>query len=167
MKIYTAHSRTAPTGDPARDPDGLIFVKDGFSIWAALFPLPWFLINLMWIPLLAYLALSIGFSIVVQLLGIPDSAVFPSALVLGLLIGFEANNIRRWSLSSKGYRLIGIGSGATREECERRIYEKLAATAARPVPAVPDLMTDAGHPVSQRASSGRAPIVGLFPEPGR
>ncbi|MEM8876320.1 MAG: DUF2628 domain-containing protein [Pseudomonadota bacterium] len=167
MKVYTAHSRTAPTGDPARDTDGLVFVKDGFSIWAALFPLPWFLINLMWIPLLVYLALSIGFSVLAQSLGFSDSTVFLIALVLGLLIGFEANTIRRWSLSSKGYRLVGIGSGSTREECERRVYEKLVAAAARPISTGPGPGLEGADTASPRLSVSQAPIVGLFPEPGR
>ena len=166
MKVYTAHSRTGLTGDPARDSDGLVFVKDGFSLWAALFPLPWLLINRMWIPFLVYLALSIGFSVVVQAIGWSDGAVFPVAVVLALLIGFEANGLRRWSLGAKGYQMVALGSGTSREECERRIYEKIAAFASQktsPIEATGSERTASTAP----AASKPRPIVGLFPEPGR
>jgi hypothetical protein len=167
MKVYTAHSKTAPSGDLARDTDRLVFVKDGFSIWAAVFPFLWFVINRMWIPLLAYLALSIGFRALAQGMGLSDGSIFPIAVVLGLLIGFEANSLHRWSLSAKGYRLVSIGSGTTREECERRVYEKLVDAADKPPMDTrgPSLGSEPIMPPTPTTKP--APIVGLFPEPGR
>jgi hypothetical protein len=167
MKIYTAHSRSPLSGDPARDTDGLVFVKDGFSIWAAVFPLLWFLANRMWLPLLGYLALSIGVSFLAQGLGLSDGAVFPIALALGLLIGFEANTLRRWSLSRKGYSIVAIGSGATRDECERRIYQKIVGAAGQP--AISERVSGAPSGTApipmQKTSEGSRAIVGLFPGP--
>lgn len=167
MKIYTAHSKTNVMGDPARDTERLVFVKDGFSLWAAVFPFIWLLINRMWIPLLVYLALSIAFSALVQALGLSDGAIFPIAIVLGLLIGLEANGLRRWSLSAKGYRMVGIGSGATREECERRIYEKLVAAAATSGMTIQQTVGDTETTAATVPTGKPTPVVGLFPEPGR
>ena len=167
MKVYTAHSKTNVMGDPERDTEGLVFVKDGFSIWAAVFPFVWLLINRMWIPLLVYLALSIGFSALVQALGLSDGAIFPIAIVLGLLIGFEANGLRRWSLSAKGYRMVAIGSGATREECERRIYEKLVAAAAPLGATIQQTVGDTETTAATVPTGKPTHVVGLFPEPGR
>jgi hypothetical protein len=167
MKVYTAHSRTPLSGDPARDTDALVFVKDGFSLWAAILPLPWFLVNRMWLPVLGYLALSIGLSFLTRSLGLSDGAVFPVVLAIGLLIGFEANALRRWSLSRKGYSIVAIGSGATREDCERRVYDKIVAAASEPTLSrrigTSDDATSGTPGVSP--SQGSRSIVGLFPGP--
>jgi hypothetical protein len=173
MKVYTAHSRKPDSADLARDTDSLVFVKDGFSLWAAVVPLLWLLFNRMWIPLLGYLALTIGFSALTRGLGLSDAAVFPAALALGLLIGFEANALRRWSLERKGYRMVAIGVGATRDECERNIYQKLVArgqpggsVGADRAGTSSDGLPAASRP-GAKAAQQPAPIVGLFPEPGR
>jgi hypothetical protein len=167
MKVYTAHSRSPLSGDPARDTDGLVFVKDGFSIWAAVFPLVWFLVHRMWFPVLGYLAFSIGFSFLTRALGLSDGAIFPVALVLGLLIGFEANTLRRWSLARKGYAIVAIGSGATREECERRIYEKIVGAAQLPSVSerVSGVAGNAAPDAPRKTSDTSRAIVGLFPGP--
>ncbi|MFM8616096.1 MAG: DUF2628 domain-containing protein [Alphaproteobacteria bacterium] len=39
MRVWTVHQRPAMTGKPART----VMVREGFSWWAALFPLFWFL----------------------------------------------------------------------------------------------------------------------------
>ena len=42
---------------------------------------------------------------------------------LNLLIGFEADALRRWALDRKGWQMLGSVSGRTVDECERRFFD--------------------------------------------
>jgi len=44
-------------------------------------------------------------------------------IAIHLLIGFEGDAIRRWTLRRNGYALVGSVSGRSRDECERRFIE--------------------------------------------
>ena len=52
MKTFTAHMPPA-SGNKQRDALQTVFVKDGFSIWAFLFPHLWLLVHRMWLVLVA------------------------------------------------------------------------------------------------------------------
>jgi hypothetical protein len=46
-----------------------------------------------------------------------------AVLALNLLIGFEADTLRRWTLARRGWRTLGAVSGKTAAECERRFFD--------------------------------------------
>jgi hypothetical protein len=102
MRVWTVHLRPALAGKPART----VIVREGFSWWAALFPLLWFLAKRLWIVAALYLALA-------TLLGfVLPSSISPWAMVaLQILAGFEARNLQRWALERQGFRLMGVVQG--------------------------------------------------------
>ena len=44
-------------------------------------------------------------------------------MALNLLIGLEADTLRRWALERRGWRTLGSVTGKTAAECERRFFE--------------------------------------------
>ena len=46
-----------------------------------------------------------------------------AAFALHLLIGFEADTLRRWGLERRGWHTVGTVSGKTAAECERRFFD--------------------------------------------
>jgi len=108
-------------GDPAAT-GRLQFVPDSFSPLAFLFSIPWLLIHRMWLVLLGYLAASL----VIEGLafGLGGAAAAIAGFAIAVLFGFEAQNLRCWSLQRKGWRLLAVSEGANREEAEYRFFAK-------------------------------------------
>jgi hypothetical protein len=102
--------------DPASEAERMVFVKDGFSLAALLVPFLWLLWNRMWLPLLAYIAYLIGLSLVELQFGQVVSTIIAAGC--GILLALEANNLRRWSLGAKGWRIVGEAIGRNRDEAE-------------------------------------------------
>lgn len=123
MKTFTVHEPPITAADRLERAEQLVFVEDGFS-WTAAFLAPlWLLANRLWLPFLAYLV-AMGLLLVV-IWGVGSSQNIAEWLVLAghVLIGFEADSIRRWSLKRQDYTMIASVSGRTTNECERRFFE--------------------------------------------
>ncbi len=152
-KAFTVHERPDPAA--ARDDRAgeLLFVKDGFSLFAALLPPIWMLANRLWLVLAGYIAIVLVLVIVFGLLGIPDFWLSYASLALNLLVGFEADSLIRWTLDRRAWRQIANVTGATNEECERRFFENWLPT----VPAVsPANFTPPGTPGGIETSTSDA-----------
>jgi hypothetical protein len=123
MRTYTIHERPDPAADRVDRAEGLVFVKDGFSWMAALFAPPWLLLHRLWWPLLAYVVVAAAFQLV-QLTDTFDKRWLGLAVfALNVLVGFEADTLRRWGLERRGWRVVGTVSGKTAAECERRFFD--------------------------------------------
>lgn len=121
MLTYTVHEPPNPPSDRIDRAEGLVFVKDGFSWMAALFTPIWLLVYRLWWPLLGYVVLT---GVVLQLAARLDSDwAGLASLALHVLIGLEADSLRRWQLDRRGWRTVGSVTGRTSEECERRFFE--------------------------------------------
>jgi hypothetical protein len=61
----------------------------------------------------------------IRLLDVAPPA-WPSLLSLALhiLVGFEADTLRRWSLDRRGWTMLGSVSGKNAAECERRFFNQ-------------------------------------------
>jgi hypothetical protein len=178
MAIYTVLAPGARDGAalPA-DPMRLVFVREGFS-WAALFVAElWLLYRRMWLVFVLYVAVLVAAFLVDRAIGGPFVSVF---LVLGhLLFALEGNEIRRWSLAGKGYRIIDVTEGKGLAEAEIRYFTaREAAMAARvdpapvPPPALPPRPVAPAAPLRPIAPQGpvmpsteAGDVVGLFPPP--
>ncbi len=164
MPVYTVHG---PLGEQANRPqsDRLVFIRDGFHFWAALFGPLWFLAHRLWLALLGYVVAVVVLVAVLALLHVdPQSRVFVFLLV-ALLTGFEAASLQRWSYSRGLWRLLDVVVAKNRDAAEHRFFalrSEADAGAAAPV--------DRGAPPPVRPSAGGAgpygDIVGLFPTPG-
>jgi hypothetical protein len=93
VRSFTAHIR------PGRAP---VLVAEGTSFWALLFPLPWLLVNGLWIPAALWLALAAAAGALGAVL---PAAGLAAALALALGTGVFARDLRRFVLALRGYVL--------------------------------------------------------------
>lgn len=108
-----------------KDADRIRFVPDSYSWMATFLSLPWLLWNRMWLIALAYVALALGLDLAVIAFDLPVPPL--AAVLLSILIGLEANSLRRWSLEKDGWRPAGIVCGQNLAEAEIRFFRQLAA----------------------------------------
>lgn len=122
MNIYTVHEPPDPPADRLDRADSHVFVKDGFTWAAALLTPFWLLANRMWIVLAAYVAGVAALQLGVAWIGAGQQ--FKSLLMIAVhvLIGLEADTLKRWTLDRRGWRLIGSVVGRNWAECERRFF---------------------------------------------
>jgi hypothetical protein len=180
MAIFTVLAPPAGDGDAATDPMKTVFVKDGFSWPALFFAVIWMIYRRMWLVLVLYVAVGLAAAFVAQRTG-GDVAGF--ALVLAhVLFALEANNLRRWTLERRGFRLVGVVEGRNIEEAEVRYFASLdggdAVAAAPPTPPTPPTSPAPParptpppmpgvlyRPDPVRPSAEAGDVVGLFPAP--
>lgn len=123
MKSFTVHEQPEPPADRLERAEQLVFVKDGFSWAAALFAPVWLLVHRLWWALLGYAGVVILLQLLGRLVGGDQRWFGLAGLAVGLLIGFEADTLRRWSLARRGWQMLGSVSGKSQDECERRFFE--------------------------------------------
>ncbi|MFZ1107902.1 MAG: DUF2628 domain-containing protein [Rhodomicrobium sp.] len=123
MIIYTVHESQRPAESIEARSEGVVFVKEGFTIWGFLFGPFWLLYNRLWFEFIAALVLSATLGAVLMEFGPKEQAAAIVDLLLALLIGFEGNELLRWNLQRKGYAFLGAVVGRTRLECERRFFD--------------------------------------------
>lgn len=166
MAVYTVHQPPARHADPLPDAERIVFVRDGFSFWAFLVAPIWMLWHRMWLVLLGYVVIVGGIEAALSALGASRMALSVLGLFIALLIGLEASTLRRLNLRRRGFRDVGIVSGADREDAERRFFGAWTAdprsggTAAAPPPAPPPIPAASAH------GSHNPEVIGLFPQPG-
>ncbi|MFN0193181.1 MAG: DUF2628 domain-containing protein [Aestuariivirga sp.] len=111
MAIYSVH------GDPSK-PEDAVFVREGFSFAAFIFQPFWALWNRMWVT--AAILFAIGISI--STLNFSSTVQSLTSLMIALIFGAIANDLRRRTLSLKGKEDLGLVSGDSFEEAELRFY---------------------------------------------
>ena len=123
MQSYTIHEHPTPPSERIDRGERLMFVKDGFSVFAAAFSPVWMIANGLWLVLLGYLVLLAGLQIAFEVLGAGSGTQAAVALGLNLLVGFEADSLKRWTLGRRGWQIVGTVTGENRTVCERRFFE--------------------------------------------
>lgn len=141
MRFYTVHE------NPTRrnEDDRVVLVREGFSFGAFFIPLLWAIYRRAWIAIPAYVALAgllmvllimfdagnwtlqyalgalgTGFPL---LLGLhPHPAVASLAVLITALLGFEANDLRRFALARRGYRVVDVVAANSLVEAERAYF---------------------------------------------
>lgn len=123
MITYTVHEPPQSPPDRIDRAQSLAFIKDGFSVWAAAFTPFWMMAHKLWLALAIYVAVAVLVEVGLWALGIGQQ---PAAIILGalhLIVGYEADTIRRWTLDRRGWRMIASVNGRNAEDCERRFFE--------------------------------------------
>jgi hypothetical protein len=119
MRLYTVQCRA---GGPAGDPD-VVLIKEGFC-WPALFiPLLWALYHRLWWGVAAYIAVAGVLGAAVELAGLAEPVQTVVMFGLALLVGWSANDWRRWTLDRAGYRSCGVIMGRRLIEAEARLFD--------------------------------------------
>ncbi len=119
----------SPPGGDAQD-EGNRFIKDGFSLWAAVFPFLWALSKRLYVEALVLLALQSGVFLATQdaRLELPASAF---SLILGLLWGFEARNWLAGRLEKAGWQQRAIIVASSLGDAEAMFYGGAATARLR------------------------------------
>ncbi len=121
--------------------DDVVFLREGFSWWALLFPLPWLVIKGMWIVLL--IAMSAQFLIwaAAEALGFGQAMQVILSLAINLILAFEGKDLLRWTYERRGLSERGLVEAQDIDEAEYRFFTEigLPASAAPAPPAAPPL----------------------------
>jgi hypothetical protein len=113
MNIYCVYN------DSSKNQDELIIVKEGFSIYAAVFNLLWALYHKMWLVVL------IG--IIVSLCAMPLEKLglyYLYDMTILLIFSFFASDIRGCYATRSGYVLADVVTALDEEEAELKYYYK-------------------------------------------
>ncbi len=110
MRVYTAHLRadSAP-----------VLVREGFSWGALIFGPLWLLAHRAWIT--AVLALC-AWVLIVALPGLPERWLF--GVLFAWALGLWGNDVRRWSLSRRGYLLAHVVAARDRDAAFARLLDR-------------------------------------------
>jgi hypothetical protein len=166
VTVYSVYQPPSEAPGLAERADRLAFVKEGFS-WPALFvPLLWLIYYRMWIELIVLVLLYIALPVVfgTDLRG--ETLAGWASLAIAVLFGFEANDLRSFSLERRGYRLAGVASGRDRTEAERSFFHAWLPQQGK-VARAPER---AGEPRREGETTPLVPregeeVIGLFPRP--
>jgi hypothetical protein len=117
-RVYTVHLNPH-SNRPERD---AIFVREGFNWAAAFFGLIWALRYRMWWPAAGMLAYLLALAAAETFLPLDPVRVIVFDTAFAVLVGFEANDMRRRALEARGFVEEGIAAGADIDDAELRWY---------------------------------------------
>ena len=163
MKTYTLHvpADTAP-GDPAAL-DKATLVKDGFSWGAFFFSFLWLFAHRLWLAGLIVLVAMGALAALLQGLRVGTTAAFWAWLLFAVLVGLEANSLRRWTLTRRGRPAVDVVSGGDRDDAETKAFSRWLGESSAGGPA-PAWRASPAVPAAYRRPE---PVIGLFPEAER
>jgi len=119
----------------------------------------------MWLVLLIYLIVAVGVEVALRFAGVQSGVMAVVELLIALLVGIEAGNLRRFTLARRGWKNVAVVSGTNLEDAERRFFDVWAREprTRREEHATPGSPPPVPQPaVRPPQSSG---VIGLFPEP--
>lgn len=172
MRFYTVHENPERRDEDER----IVLVREGFS-WGAFFvPLLWTLHRRCWPALVLYACVAgllltalllfdaadqaLNYAMGAIVLGLPalvsfypDPGIGLTALLVCALLGFEANDLRRWLLARRGYHVTAVVSGRSLLEAEAAYFT--AKGQPPPASSAPDMLA----PAAWRAARHRPQSV--------
>ena len=123
MLIYTVHdSPYWALDEDALPGEGAVFIREGFCWAAFVVPLVWALWHRLWLVAAGLVAASVALNAALDLLGLGEAVKVLCGLGLLVLIGFEANDLRRWTLGRRSWRQLGLVAGRSVGEAEHRFF---------------------------------------------
>jgi hypothetical protein len=166
MPVYTVH---APASDPQASvaTDGFVFVRDGFHVWAFIAGVFWLAYYRLWLALAGCLGLIIAAIVALVLLHAGGGTSLLVLLLIGLLLGFEAASLRRWTLSRRNWRQLDIVVADDEEAAERRFFDRWTVNQPSVGGYMPTIDRGAPPPARRSGSPHRSEIFGLFPGASR
>src|SRR5262249_42915731 len=123
MSVYTVYEPPLKAHESAPDPERFVFVRDGFSFWAFLLAPFWLLRYRLWLAFIGYVIVTIALQIALRWIGASPTVTVIVAALLSLLVGFEAATLRRFTLSRRGWRNVGLVVGDDVDSAERRFFD--------------------------------------------
>ena len=123
VQSYTVHEGPHAPAERAARAEALVFVKDGFTVPAFAGAPVWLASHRMWWPLAGYVGLLALVGGLVYAFDLSEIYLLLALLGLHLLIGFEADALKRQALDADGYATLGAVTGKGALECERRFFD--------------------------------------------
>ncbi len=161
MRLFTVYLPSVSSAPgPAGVLDDAVFVRDGFHFWAFILGPLWCLWRGLWLPALAILALSAVLMGIGAVLHLSSETQILTQLVLAVIVGLEAPNLRRFGLRRRGYE--ERGNVAARDVAEAEAIFFREAPSAQPAPQA--ALPPAPGPVFAGRTPAGEDVVGLFPE---
>jgi hypothetical protein len=124
--LHAQHAASVPATRPAPWPE---LVPEGFSIVACLLPPLWFLLHRLWLALVIWLALSILAAFL-----LPGGLLPYVTTAAQVLVGLQAQDIRRWTLARRGRPVSGVVVARNAEAALLRVLEARPDLARSVVP---------------------------------
>ena len=165
MSVYTVYEPPLRAHESAPDPERFVFVRDGFSFWAFSLAPFWMLRHRLWLAFVAYVIVALALLIGLRFIAASGALTIVVSVLLAVLVGFEAATLRRFKLTRRGWRNVGIIVGDDLESAERRFFDAwVYKSSVEKANLGPGASPPAwGAPLSRRTSSD---VIGLFPQSG-
>jgi hypothetical protein len=128
MAWFTAHSKDGKSADD------VVFLREGFSWWALLFPLLWLAFKGMWIVLVIAFAAQFLIWAIAEALGFGEAMRLIFSLTINLILGFQGNELLRWTYERRGFREVGLIEAPDLEEAEYRFFTEIGLPEASDAP---------------------------------
>jgi Protein of unknown function (DUF2628) len=119
MAWFTVHSKDGKSADD------VVFLREGFNWWALLFPLLWLTIKGMWIVLIIALAAQFLIWAIAEALGFGEAMRLISSLAINLILGFQGNELLRWTYERRGFSEVALVAAPDLEEAEYRFFTEI------------------------------------------
>ena len=116
MAVYTVHKK------PDAAPDDVTLVPEGFNVRAFLFTVLWALWNRLWVLACVIAVVLVAATTLPAYFGLSAEVAAIMQLAASLLFGFEANDLRRFTLARSGYEQVAMISGSSLAEAELRYF---------------------------------------------
>jgi hypothetical protein len=173
MPVYTVHAPDATDAGIVAT-DKFVFVRDGFHLWALVFGPLWLVAHRLWLALIGWIVALAVVDLAMTALGAGGAAIFLANVLIGLLMGFEAASLQRWTLSRRHWRQLDIVVADDEEAAERRFFDRWTAKQrglsndqwASDRGGPPPTRDVPGQPFSKPPPLAQSEIIGLFPQPG-
>lgn len=122
MVTFNVYEPPNASANRLESAEQLVFVRDGFSWFAAAVPALFLLVKRMWLDLIVFMA---GAGLLVWAFTAAGAPNIGNALLLiaQIVLGFEAGMLHGAALERRGFRFVGTVSGRSAEDCERRFME--------------------------------------------
>ena len=122
MVEYTVYEPRYTADDPIERAEHLVFAKDGFHWWAAIFPALWLMVKGLWLELAVCLVVIAALTWGLEALSVTDSVGGTLLLIAQVVFGFEAGTIESAALERRGWRCVGYVEGRNLADSERRFF---------------------------------------------
>ena len=149
-------------------------MKEGFAWLALITPTLWVLYHRLWWVLLGLICVGVLIAIIPALVTGDTAAATYSSLLVNLIMGFVANDLRRWTLARRGFVEVATVQAANRDAAEFRYFSNWDAGPILPQPvSAPPSAKPTEQPGPWRpqgpakppATSDDPAVIGMFPEP--
>ena len=122
IKIYTTHEKPDLAEPSART----VLVREGFSYAAAVFSIFWLLARKLWLVAIGYVVVLMVVAGVTSQVGLEEYQTILLQLTLTILLGANAYDLERWTLTRRGYRMTGVVVAESSLAAERRYHDSFA-----------------------------------------